>query len=70
MGEGWHNNHHADPRSVRHGHRWWELDVTYWSIRLLGGLGLADKIVEPNRHRLTATRRLVTHGEAAEGADR
>ena len=21
-GEGWHNNHHADPRSARHGHRW------------------------------------------------
>ena len=26
-GEGWHNNHHADPRSARHGHRWWEFDV-------------------------------------------
>ena len=36
MGEGWHNNHHADPRSARHGHRWWELDVTYLTIRLLG----------------------------------
>ena len=28
-GEGWHNNHHADPRTAAHGHRWWELDVTY-----------------------------------------
>ena len=23
-GEGWHNNHHADPRSARHGRRWWK----------------------------------------------
>ena len=49
MGEGWHNNHHADPRSARHGHRWWEVDITYLTIRLFGVLGLADKIVEPNR---------------------
>ena len=45
-GEGWHNNHHADPRSAVHGfYRWWELDVTYLSIRLLGLLGLATDIV-------------------------
>ncbi|MBB6468973.1 stearoyl-CoA desaturase (delta-9 desaturase) [Aminobacter lissarensis] len=49
-GEGWHNNHHADPRSARHGHHWWEFDVTYLSIRLLGLLGLASKIAEPRRH--------------------
>jgi stearoyl-CoA desaturase (delta-9 desaturase) len=61
MGEGWHNNHHADPRSARHGHRWWELDVTYWTIRLLGLLGLATDIVEPNRHRLDRKERVITH---------
>ena len=26
-GEGWHNNHHAEPRSAKHGHHWWELDL-------------------------------------------
>ena len=26
-GEGWHNNHHADPRSAKHGHSWREPDV-------------------------------------------
>jgi stearoyl-CoA desaturase (delta-9 desaturase) len=51
-GEGWHNNHHADPRSARHGHQWWEFDVTYLSLRLLKLLGLAEKIAEPARHRL------------------
>jgi len=48
MGEGWHNNHHADPRSARHGHLWWELDVSYLTIRLFGLLGLARRITEPN----------------------
>ena len=44
-GEGWHNNHHAAPRSARFGHRWWELDVTWLTIQLLAALGLARKIV-------------------------
>lgn len=39
-GEGWHNNHHADPRSAAHGHRWWEVDLTYLTIRLLRSVGL------------------------------
>jgi fatty-acid desaturase len=28
-GEGWHNNHHADPTSARHGHKWWEFHLAY-----------------------------------------
>jgi fatty-acid desaturase len=47
-GEGWHNNHHADSRSARHGHLWWELDVTYLTIRVLGALGLARAIITPH----------------------
>jgi fatty-acid desaturase len=43
-GEGWHNNHHANPVSARHGLAWYELDVNYFGIRLLGWLGLARKI--------------------------
>ena len=46
-GEGWHNNHHADQRSARHGHRWWEFDTTYLTIRLFEKLGLAWNIVMP-----------------------
>jgi hypothetical protein len=45
--EGWHNNHHADPRSARHGHRWWEIDNTYLTIRFLAWLGLAGDVVTP-----------------------
>jgi len=44
FGEGWHNNHHAHPRSARHGLRWFELDITWLHIRLLAALGLAHRI--------------------------
>jgi stearoyl-CoA desaturase (delta-9 desaturase) len=47
-GEGWHNNHHADSRSARHGHKWWEIDVTWMLIRLLMGLGLARNVALPS----------------------
>jgi stearoyl-CoA desaturase (delta-9 desaturase) len=46
-GEGWHNNHHAYPYSAAHGLRWWEFDMTYMTIRLLGLFGLADSIRLP-----------------------
>jgi len=47
FGEGWHNNHHAYQRSAAHGLRWFEFDLTYWTIRLLGLMGLARDIVLP-----------------------
>jgi len=34
-GEGWHNNHHADPANPNFGHKWWELDIGYWVIKLV-----------------------------------
>jgi fatty-acid desaturase len=46
-GEGWHNNHHAHPSSARHGHKWWEFDIGWLTIRLLMLLGLATKVVLP-----------------------
>jgi len=45
FGEGWHNNHHAWQRVARHGHRWWELDMTYMVISTMRRLGLAWNIV-------------------------
>jgi fatty-acid desaturase len=47
-GEGWHNNHHADPRSVAHGRGRWEWDPTYRLIKLFERLGLARNVVAPN----------------------
>ncbi len=43
-GEGWHNNHHAFPYSARHGLRWFEIDPTWWGVKTLALLRLADRI--------------------------
>ena len=45
-GEGWHNNHHAYPRMAKHGHRWWEFDITWMAIRVLKKLGLVWDVVD------------------------
>jgi len=39
-GEGWHNNHHHYPGSVRQGFFWWEVDLTYYVLRGIELLGL------------------------------
>ena len=49
FGEGWHNNHHAFQRMAKHGHRWWEVDVTYWAILAMEKLGLAWNVVHSPR---------------------
>jgi stearoyl-CoA desaturase (Delta-9 desaturase) len=41
FGESWHHNHHAFPRSARHGLRWWEIDISALLIGALERLGLA-----------------------------
>lgn len=43
-GEGWHNNHHANPQSARHGLAWWEVDATWMAIKTLEFFGLAKDI--------------------------
>ena len=40
FGEGWHNNHHYYPSSVRQGFYWWEIDLTWYGLKLLSWLGL------------------------------
>ena len=40
LGEGWHNNHHHYPGSASQGFYWWEIDFTYYGLRLLAALGL------------------------------
>ncbi len=43
-GEGWHNNHHAYPRSAKHGLGWYEFDINWIQIRLLEKLGLVENV--------------------------
>ncbi|HSV92476.1 MAG TPA: hypothetical protein VLH81_05350, partial [Desulfobacterales bacterium] len=40
LGEGWHNNHHHYAISARQGFFWWEIDPTYYALRLLAALGI------------------------------
>jgi len=40
FGEGWHNNHHHFPGAARQGFYWWEVDFSYYGLRLLAALGL------------------------------
>ena len=44
FGEGWHNNHHHYPVAARQGFYWWEVDLTYYGLRLLAALGLIDHL--------------------------
>jgi hypothetical protein len=44
FGEGWHNNHHAFPRSAFHGLHWWQFDLNGYTIWLLERLRLAEDV--------------------------
>ena len=54
LGEGWHNNHHALPRSARHGLSWSEIDFCWMQIRLLERLGLAWDVQVPTESQITS----------------
>jgi stearoyl-CoA desaturase (delta-9 desaturase) len=45
LGESWHHNHHAFPRSAQHGLKPWEIDVSALVIRGLERAGLAHDVV-------------------------
>lgn len=47
MGEGWHNNHHAFQSSARQGFRWWEVDMSFYILRLLSLVGVVSGLKPP-----------------------
>jgi stearoyl-CoA desaturase (delta-9 desaturase) len=51
LGEGWHNNHHHDMRAARQGRLWWEVDVTYYVLRLAAALGIVWDLHPPTERR-------------------
>ncbi len=56
FGEGWHNNHHAFPRSAFHGLRWWQIDVSGYLIAAMEKLGLVwnvQRVKEADIHKRT-----------------
>ena len=48
-GEGWHNNHHHYQSSANQGFRWWEIDMTFYGLKLLSMLGLVWDLVASRR---------------------
>jgi stearoyl-CoA desaturase (delta-9 desaturase) len=47
LGEGWHNNHHHYQSSANQGFFWWEIDVSYYLLRMLGWARLVWQIRTP-----------------------
>ncbi len=52
LGEGWHNNHHYCMRSARQGFFWWEIDVSYYVIKLLSAIHVVWDVRLPERETL------------------
>lgn len=53
-GEGWHHNHHAFPSSASFGLSWYRIDISYWFILALKGLGLAWDVKVPSRQQIAS----------------
>jgi stearoyl-CoA desaturase (delta-9 desaturase) len=56
MGEGWHNNHHHQPACARQGFHWYQIDVTYWLLRVAGALRIVSDIKQPSAAALARNR--------------
>ena len=56
FGEGWHNNHHAFPRSAFHGMEWWQFDLSSWLIRGMEATNLVWNVhrIKPDEKRKRA----------------
>ncbi len=65
LGEGWHNNHHYYQSSCRNGFYWYEIDVTYYVLKMMSWVGLVWDIREVPDHVLAEGRRL-DRGEVEE----
>ncbi len=50
LGEGWHNNHHYYQRSTSQGFYWWEIDITYYLLKMFSLVGLCSDVVRPPLH--------------------
>jgi stearoyl-CoA desaturase (delta-9 desaturase) len=53
LGEGWHNNHHHYMSSARQGFFWWEIDVSYYVLRVLALAGIVSGLRLPDAAALT-----------------
>jgi len=52
LGEGWHNNHHHYMASARQGFFWWEVDITYYTLKVFSWVGLVWELRQVPAHLL------------------
>ncbi len=64
MGEGWHNNHHYYQASTRQGFHWWQIDMTYYILKMLSWVGLVWDLREPPAEVIAGTWRPSKHRDA------
>ncbi|MEQ9424831.1 MAG: acyl-CoA desaturase [Cyclobacteriaceae bacterium] len=50
LGEGWHNNHHHFMTSTRQGFFWWEIDITFYMLKIMSWFGLIWDLVPVPEH--------------------
>ncbi|MBI3200571.1 MAG: acyl-CoA desaturase [Myxococcales bacterium] len=48
LGEGWHNNHHYYQSTANQGFFWWEVDLSFYVLKLMGWLGLVWDLRTPS----------------------
>jgi stearoyl-CoA desaturase (delta-9 desaturase) len=53
-GEGWHNNHHYYMSTVKQGFFWWEVDFSYYALRMLSWFGIVWDLRMPPKHLVEA----------------
>ncbi len=58
LGEGWHNNHHHYQASTRQGFRWWEIDITFYLLKLMSFVGLVWELRTPPKEIVRGEKRL------------
>jgi stearoyl-CoA desaturase (Delta-9 desaturase) len=54
LGEGWHNNHHHYMSSANQGFRWWEIDISYYVLRVLALVGIVWDVRRAPAHIVAA----------------
>ena len=44
LGEGWHNNHHFYPATVKQGFKWWQIDITFYILWFFSKVGIVHNL--------------------------
>ena len=58
LGEGWHNNHHHFPSATPQGFRWWQIDITYYILKVLSIFRIVWDLRLPPKHVVEGQRKL------------